>query len=127
MLANRSKDTSPERAVRSILHAHGLRYRTNIRPEPAIRRTADIVFTRRRIAVFIDGCFWHACPQHLEPPRSNVDYWLPKLEANRVRDAETNDLLTLAGWTVLRFWEHESPEAVAVSIQRVVAGEASWP
>lgn len=125
MVANRSKDTSPERAVRSLLHARGLRYRTNIRPEPTIRRTADIVFTRRKIAVFIDGCFWHACPQHLEMPKSNLDYWVPKLDANRVRDAETNDLLALAGWTVLRYWEHESPEAVAVSIERIVAMEAS--
>jgi len=120
MVANRSKDTAPERAVRSILHARGLRYRTNFPPMASLRRTADIVFTRSKIAVFIDGCFWHSCPQHLAMPKSNVDYWIPKLNRNRLRDAESNELLQTAGWTVLRFWEHESPHHVADAVESVV-------
>lgn len=120
MRANRSKDTGPERAVRSVLHARGLRYRTHLRPEPNLRRTADIVFTRRRVAVFIDGCYWHGCPLHLMLPKSNVAYWIPKIEANRRRDEETNRLLSEAGWTVLRFWEHESPVDVADTVERAV-------
>jgi len=121
MIANRSKDTAPEIAVRSILHARGMRYRTHLRPEPGLRRTADIVFPRRRIAVFIDGCFWHGCPEHYMKPKSNVDYWLPKIDGNRARDAETSELLSIAGWTVLRFWEHEDPVEVADAISQAVA------
>lgn len=121
MIANRSRDTIPELAVRSLLHARGLRYRTNYRPEPTLRRTADIVFTRRRIAVFIDGCFWHGCPAHLAAPKSNVTYWGPKIERNRERDRETNQVLRAAGWTVLRFWEHENPIDVADRISAAVA------
>jgi len=127
MVANRSKDTAPELAVRSLLHARGLRYRTNHRPEPTLRRTADIVFTRRRIAVFIDGCYWHGCPTHLAMPKSNVGYWAPKIERNRERDRETTELLKAAGWTVLRFWEHESPADVADVIAAVVASAEPSP
>ena len=121
MVANRSKDTAPELAVRSILHARGLRYRTNFRPEPSLRRTADVVFTKRRIAVFIDGCFWHGCPAHFAKPRSNVDYWEPKIDRNRQRDVETTELLRAAGWHVLRFWEHEDPRSIADSVEAAVA------
>ena len=122
MLANRSKDTNPEKAVRSILHARGMRYRTNFSPVPGVRRSADIVFTRRRVAVFIDGCFWHGCPQHFVMPKSNVDYWRPKFERNAQRDAETNEVLALAGWKVLRFWEHQPPVIVADAIQKAIIG-----
>ncbi|MFB7884973.1 very short patch repair endonuclease [Microbacterium sp. NPDC056057] len=122
MVANRSKNTAPERAVRSILHARGLRYRTHLRPIPSIRRTADIVFTRRKIAVFIDGCFWHACPEHFIAPRSNADYWGPKIAGNRLRDRDTDEALRSAGWTVLRFWEHEPPAFVADDIEKIVYG-----
>lgn len=125
MVANRSKNTIPERAVRSLLHARGLRYRTHFRPVPSIRRTADIVFTRRKIAVFIDGCFWHACPDHFIPPRSNPDYWGPKIEGNTRRDRETDNALREAGWTVLRFWEHQPPTEVAERIAEVVAAHAT--
>ncbi|MBC6493550.1 very short patch repair endonuclease [Microbacterium sp. 4-7] len=120
MVANRSKDTSPELAVRSLLHAQGLRYRTHHRPEPTLRRTADILFTRRRVAVFIDGCFWHACPEHFIAPRSNPDYWGPKIASNQRRDRETDSTLASLGWAVLRFWEHERPADVAGIIERVV-------
>ena len=87
---------------------------------PELRRTADVVFTRQRIAVFIDGCFWHGCPQHLQMPKSNVSYWAPKIERNRTRDEDTNAVLTEAGWTVLRFWEHEDRTQVADAVARAV-------
>lgn len=124
MVANRAKDTRPELAVRSLLHARGLRYRTNFRPEPKLRRTADIVFTRRQVAVFIDGCYWHGCPEHFARPKTNVSYWIPKIERNRERDRETNEMLIAAGWTVLRFWEHENASEVADQISLAVAEAA---
>lgn len=120
MSAIRSRDTAPELAVRSLLHARGMRYRTNFRPVAGIRRTADIVFTRRKIAVFIDGCYWHGCPDHFLMPKSNLEYWVPKIEGNQRRDAETTAMLTAAGWTVLRFWAHEPAEAIAEAVQVAV-------
>lgn len=116
MQANRSRDTRPELAVRVLLHARGLRYRVNYRPVRDLRRTADIVFTRRRLAVFIDGCYWHACPEHGSQPSVNAAYWTPKLKRNQDRDRETTERLSAEGWTVLRFWEHEDPAAVAAVV-----------
>lgn len=115
MQANRGRDTVPELAVRRLLHAAGLRYRIDFAPLGG-RRRADIVFTRKRIAVFIDGCYWHGCPEHATYPKRNSDYWLPKLARNIERDRETDDLLGGAGWTVLRYWEHEAPGAIADAI-----------
>ena len=89
MQGNRSRDTSPELAVRRLLHAAGLRYRVDYRPEPSLRRTADIVFTKQRVAIFIDGCYWHACPEHGTSARANADYWSDKLQRNVARDADT--------------------------------------
>ena len=120
MQGNRSRDTSPELAVRRLLHAAGLRYRVDYRPEPALRRTADIVFTKQRVAIFIDGCFWHACPEHGTAARSNVTYWSEKLRRNAARDADTTARLEAAGWTVLRFWEHEQPTQVADKVVKTV-------
>lgn len=120
MQGNRSRDTSPELAVRRLLHAAGLRYRVDQRPEPSLRRTADIVFTRQRIAVFIDGCYWHACPTHGTTARSNATYWSEKLARNVARDADTTTELRDAGWTVLRFWEHEEPADVAATVAAIV-------
>lgn len=120
MQSNKGRDTKPELAVRRILHADGLRYRVNFRPLPELRRTADIVFTRARIAVFIDGCFWHGCPEHYQRPASNREYWDPKVARNRERDAETDALLKAAGWTVVRVWEHESPQRAAELIESAV-------
>ena len=117
MQGNKGRDTSPELAVRRLLHAVGLRYRVNYRPLPGLRRTADIVFTRKKIAVFIDGCFWHSCPIHATKPKTNSNYWLPKLEANLARDADTNEQLRADGWTVLRFWEHEGAQSIAMAIE----------
>lgn len=116
MVANRRRDTQPEMRVRRILHAAGLRYVVDARPIESSRSRADIVFTNRRIAVFIDGCFWHRCPTHGTAPKANSTYWGPKLDRNAQRDREVNALLTAAGWVVLRFWEHEDPEIVAAAI-----------
>ena len=85
-----------------------------------IRRRADIVFGPTKVAVFVDGCFWHRCPKHGSLPGTNVDYWLPKLERNVERDAETNSLLRAAGWRVIRVWEHQDPEVAARRIAREV-------
>jgi DNA mismatch endonuclease (patch repair protein) len=120
MLGNKRRDTKPELAVRRLLHAQGLRYRVDFRPTATVRSRADIVFTKQKVAVFIDGCFWHSCPVHATQPKANADYWLPKLARNAARDAEVTELLTDVGWTVLRFWEHEKPEtAVAVIVTQV--------
>nr|WP_274636492.1 very short patch repair endonuclease [Microbacterium bovistercoris] len=117
MQSNRRRDTLPELAVRKRIHTAGLRYRVDFAPLGG-RRRADIVFTRKRIAVFIDGCYWHGCPQHATFPKRNSDYWLPKLQRNVERDRDTDRLLRKAGWIVLRFWEHERPDDVA---RRIVA------
>lgn len=121
MRGNRSRDTLPEMAVRRELHRRGLRYRVDYRPLPhARRRSVDIAFTRAKIAVLIDGCFWHACPVHYVASTTRVDYWQPKIAHNVQRDAETNRLLEEAGWTVLRFWEHEIPADVADMVEEAV-------
>lgn len=122
MLANRSRDTGPELAVRRLLHGMGLRYRVNTRPVPTLRRTADLVFTRRRVAVFIDGCYWHGCAEHHTAARRNAEFWRAKVQRNRARDAATNEALAAAGWTVLRFWEHEPPAEVAEAVRAAVTG-----
>jgi DNA mismatch endonuclease (patch repair protein) len=122
MRANTRRDTRPELLVRRLLHARGLRYRVDHRVVPESRTRADIAFTRQRIAVFIDGCFWHSCPDHLHLPKANADYWVAKLARNVERDAEVSALLRDLGWTVLRFWEHQPPEeAVAAIIDAVQA------
>ena len=119
MQAIRSRDTRPELLIRRVLHASGLRYRVGIRPEPSIRRLADIVFTRQRVAVFVDGCFWHGCPEHGRREwQHNLEYWPEKIATNRARDADTTSRLQSAGWVVLRYWEHEDPSGVADDIRR---------
>lgn len=120
MQGNRGRDTKAELAVRRLVHARGLRYRVNARPEQDLRRTADLLFTRVRVAVFIDGCYWHGCPDHFSMPATNLDYWRSKIGRNRLRDVETTALLEGRGWTVLRFWEHEEPALVANSIIETV-------
>lgn len=120
----RRSGTKPEVAVRSALHAAGLRYRVDLPvrlPELTVR--PDIVFTRARVAVFIDGCFWHSCPEHGNQPRANTGYWLPKLQRNVERDRTVDDALTRAGWRVLRYWEHESPLEVADHIRVTIGGQ----
>jgi DNA mismatch endonuclease (patch repair protein) len=115
-----SRDTAPEVAVRRLLHASGLRYRVNV-PVPGMpRRTIDIVFPKAKIAIFLDGCFWHGCPQHATHPKSNAEWWRTKLDKNMARDVETTEHLAAEGWTVLRFWEHEAPSEVAAHVGEVV-------
>lgn len=123
MLSNKRRDTKPELAVRRLAHAAGLRYRTDFPPLADHRRfKADMVFTRARVAVFIDGCFWHGCPQHHTVAKTNEAFWAAKVTGNRDRDARVNDLLADAGWTVLRFWEHEDSAEVAARIIAAVRG-----
>ncbi|MFH8986626.1 very short patch repair endonuclease [Streptomyces sp. NPDC017940] len=120
MQAIRSRDTKPERLIRRLLHAQGLRYRVAAKPLPDLRRTADIVFRPTKVAVFIDGCYWHGCPEHYVPPKTNEGYWSGKVAGNMTRDRDTDRRLKEAGWTVLRFWEHESPDECASTVLRVV-------
>ncbi|MFG2945528.1 very short patch repair endonuclease [Streptomyces adustus] len=111
-----SRDTAPEVAVRRLLHAAGLRYRVNV-PVPGMpRRTIDIAFTKAKVAIFLDGCFWHGCPEHATHPKANAEWWRKKLDRNMSRDTETTEHLAASGWTVLRFWEHESAVDVARTI-----------
>ena len=120
MQANRSRDTKPEMAVRRLLHAHGLRYRVDVRPLPYLRRRADIVFTRLKIAVFIDGCFWHGCPEHGTMPGRNSEWWRWKIAKNQARDRDTDEKLEALGWTVIHIWEHEAPDDAAATIARAL-------
>jgi DNA mismatch endonuclease Vsr len=120
MRGNRSKNTTPEMKLRSLLHRRGLRYRVDSPPVPEIRRRADVVFSRERVAVFVDGCFWHGCPEHYRPSTKNIAFWEEKLVTNRLRDAQTNEALAAAGWTVIRVWEHESILGAADRIEAAV-------
>lgn len=114
MKANRRTDTKPELALRSALHRAGVRFRKDY-PVRLPGRTVrpDVVFTRQRLAIFVDGCFWHCCPEHGTTPKSNAAYWIPKLQRNVERDAVVTEQLAAAGWTVLRAWEHELTQAVS--------------
>jgi DNA mismatch endonuclease (patch repair protein) len=107
MRSQRKRDTTPELLLRSALHAAGKRYRVHYPIPGSPRRSIDIAFLRRRLAVFVDGCFWHGCPVHGHQARVNQDWWARKISRNRERDCETNQMLVDAGWTVLRIWEHE--------------------
>ena len=120
MASNRNRDTKPELVIRSAVHRRGLRYRVAARPLPRLRRTADLVFRPARVAVFIDGCFWHGCPEHYAEPRTNAAYWSEKVARNKQRDSDTNQQLRDAGWTVLRYWEHEPIHAVVEDIVATV-------
>lgn len=120
MRSNRRRDTKPELKIRRRLHASGFRYRVDFRLESDLRVNADIVFTRARVAVFIDGCFWHGCPLHATTPKTNSQYWIPKLARNAERDRTSEAALRQKGWLVLRYWEHQDPEEVADSIAAVV-------
>lgn len=122
MQANRGRDTKPELALRSAVHARGLRYRVSARPLPHLRRTADLVFTKVRVAVFLDGCFWHGCPEHRTAPATNARFWAEKVASNVARDRDTDQRLKEAGWLVIRVWEHEDPNQAALRIERIVRG-----
>ncbi len=119
--AQRRRDTAPELLLRSELHRRGHRYRVDARPLPAVNRRADLVFSRARLAVFVDGCFWHSCPDHGTQPGRNGPWWADKLAANRARDADTDARLAEAGWRVVRVWEHEDVLAAADRIGALLA------
>jgi DNA mismatch endonuclease, patch repair protein len=106
MLGNRS-ESSIERRLRSELHRHGLRFRKHASPVPGLRCRPDVVFPRKRLAVFVDGCFWHRCPMHGSDPKANSDWWRTKLDANVARGRRNDAALEAAGWKVLRFWTHQ--------------------
>jgi DNA mismatch endonuclease (patch repair protein) len=122
-VGNRSRDTAPELEIRRRLHALGFRYRVNVRPDPTYRGTADIVFRKARIAVSIDGCYWHLCPEHYKAPKTHAEYWLAKVKRNVERDRALDARLTSNGWLSLRYWEHESPGEVAERIIRVLGAK----
>lgn len=120
MQGNRSENTKPELKVRSAVHRRGLRYRLHERPLTSLRCKADLVFRVARVAVFIDGCFWHGCPDHGRVPLDANGYWAAKLRRNAERDRRNDEALKNAGWTVLRFWEHQDPESIATEVERAV-------
>lgn len=124
MQGNRSEGTRPEAAVGSAMHQRGLRYRKHVRPDPALRCKADFVFRPARVAVFVDGCFWHGCPEHGRTPNDPSGYWAAKLRRNVERDRRNDAALAVADWKVLRFWEHDDPEAVAAAVERLVRSRA---
>ena len=117
MQAIAGDNLAPERRLRSALHKTGLRFRKNYRPVPDLRCRPDIVFTRRRLCVFVDGCFWHGCPKHYRPPKTNQNWWEQKLAVNRQRDRHQTEVLQAHGWHVFRVWEHELTES---RVDRVV-------
>jgi len=121
MQAQQSRDTAPELALRRAVHALGLRYRVDRAPIKGLRRRADLVFAPTKLAVFVDGCFWHCCPDHGNWPRVNGAWWRAKLERNVARDKSTDERLREAGWTVVRIWEHEDPGTAAHRISVIVS------
>lgn len=121
MRANRRVDTNPERRLRSALHARGMRFRKDLRVDlEALKVRVDVAFPKARVAVFVDGCFWHCCPIHGTQPRANESFWAAKLKRNVERDHHVNDALSEAGWDVVRVWEHEPPDKAAECIERIV-------
>lgn len=125
MQRNRATDTGPEVRVRSAVHALGLRYFKHASPLKGLRCRADLVFPTERVAVFIDGCFWHGCPQHGRMPQTNRHYWEPKIARNIARDKRNNAVLEGAGWLVIRAWEHEPVGNVAQHIADLVISRRS--
>lgn len=120
MQRQRRRDTLPEVALRRALHSRGWRYRVDLAVIPGMRRRADIVFLRQKVAVFVDGCFWHQCPVHATRPKNNAAWWQGKLATNVARDRETDRVLTEAGWRVVRVWEHEGVIDAIERVERVL-------
>jgi DNA mismatch endonuclease, patch repair protein len=119
MRRQRRADTKPERELRKALHGAGLRYRVGYKL-PGTRRSVDVAFPRERVAVFVDGCFWHGCPQHATWPKANADWWRQKIDANRQRDRDTDRRLSAEGWCVVRVWEHEDAEQAAHRVAEAI-------
>lgn len=120
MAVRRRRDTTPELLIRRALHVSGVRYRVAFPVPGRRRRSIDIAFTRKRVAVFVDGCFWHGCPIHGVQPTANAAWWIEKMDVNQKRDADTSQYLESLGWRVLRFWEHEPVTDVVEAILREV-------
>jgi DNA mismatch endonuclease, patch repair protein len=120
MQANTGRETRPEKTVRRFLHRTGLRFRKDLRPVPALRCAADLVFPRAKVCIFIDGCFWHGCPKHFCVPGSNSAWWAEKIEANRVRDRRNDAYLKREGWQVIRLWEHEVSSKVLATLASTI-------
>jgi DNA mismatch endonuclease (patch repair protein) len=118
------RDNQQERALRSKLHMRGLRFRVHARVLEQSRRTIDIAFPARRVAIFVDGCFWHGCPIHGTSPKNNAAWWRAKIDANIARDRDTDARLRKAGWIVVRVWEHEDLLAAANRIESEVRAKA---
>lgn len=120
MVRQARRDTKPELALRRALHARGWRYRVDRPPMSTMRRRADIVFPRRRVAVFVDGCFWHSCPEHGSTPKNNRDWWVDKLAKNVERDRSTDRMLADEGWSVVRVWKHSPTETAVATVEAVL-------
>lgn len=116
----RRRDTGIEVRIRRRLHAHGFRFRLIVPVPGRARRSIDVAFPRERVAVLVDGCFWHNCPLHRTSPRTNHDWWESKLATNAARDLDTRQALEEAGWAVIRVWEHEDPESATDAIEALV-------
>lgn len=122
MRAQRRRDTAPEVALRRELHRRGMRFFVDRAPLRDVRRRADLVFPRRKVAVYVDGCFWHSCPEHATFPKTNAQWWADKLAGNVARDRDTDARLTAEGWLVIRVWEHEDPVSAANRVQAALRG-----
>ncbi len=114
------KDTNPELELRKLLYARGLRYRVGLKVPGMPRRSIDIAFTSVKVAVFVDGCFWHGCPEHGTWPAANGEWWRNKILKNQARDLDTTQHLFSMGWTVCRVWEHEAPIDAASRVENAV-------
>ncbi|MGV9341559.1 very short patch repair endonuclease [Streptomyces sp. NPDC003688] len=127
MRTQKSRNTEVEMTLRRALHAAGLRYRVHRRPLKGVRREADVLFGPTKVAVFVDGCFWHGCPEHATWPKSNAEFWRTKIEGNRRRDRDTDERLRSAGWVPVRVWEHEDPVAAAARVLALVKARRASP
>jgi DNA mismatch endonuclease (patch repair protein) len=127
MARQRRTGTDPELALRRELHRRGLRYFVDRAPIRGQRRRADLVFPRRRVAVYVDGCFWHRCPQHATDPKNNAEWWAVKLAGNVARDRATDAALVAAGWRVVRVWEHEDPVSAADRVEAELSAVVAHP
>lgn len=126
--ANPRTGTKPEARLRSALHRRGVRFRKDhLLRAGAVRVRPDLVFTRWKLAVFVDGCFWHQCPEHGRVPKSNPSYWVPKLQANVERDRRADAALLDEGWVVLRIWEHEDVSAAADLVEATLTKQRAGP